>query len=127
MALSEEKEKYLEGIYYNISKPGSFYGAGKLYTMIKDEGVYDISRKEIKVWLQKQEVYTTNRQVTRRFQHNHVVVGGIDDIWDTDFSTFSKENDGYKYVLICIDIFSRYAWARLCKTKFGTEKFIGHY
>ena len=34
---------------------------------------------------------------------------------------YAKINKGYKYILVCIDIFSRYARAQPCKTKSGDE------
>ena len=36
-------------------------------------------------------------------------------------NAYSKENDGYKYMLTCIDVFSKYAWVRLLKNKSGLE------
>ena len=34
---------------------------------------------------------------------------------------YSDENDGYRYLLNCIDVFSRYAWSRPLKSKTGKE------
>ena len=33
---------------------------------------------------------------------------------------FSKLNKGYKYLLTCIDVFSKYAWVQPIKTKEGS-------
>ncbi len=38
-----------------------------------------------------------------------------------DMSAYSKENDNNKYLLICIDVFSMYMWARAQKNKNGVE------
>ena len=36
-------------------------------------------------------------------------------------SNLSSHNKGFKYLLVCIDIFSRYAWVQPLKTKRGSE------
>jgi transcription antitermination factor NusG len=62
--------------------------------------------------------------VIRKFKRNHVVVEGIDSQWDADtmdMSSFASNNDGYKHVLLMIDIFSRYVWVEPLKTKTGKE------
>ena len=46
------------------------------------------------------------------FQKRPVIVVGIDDTWSADLvdmTSFAKFNKGIKYLLIIIDIFSKYA------------------
>ena len=53
-----------------------------------------------------------------------MIVAGIDDQFDADLASFisyADENDGYKYLLIVIDIFSRYAWVQPLKDKGSNE------
>ncbi len=38
-----------------------------------------------------------------------------------DMSAHAKENDNIKFLLTCIDVFSKYAWARPLKNKTGKE------
>ena len=41
-----------------------------------------------------------------------MIVGGVDDTWSADLvdmQSFSKHNDGVKYLLNVIDVFSKYA------------------
>ena len=48
----------------------------------------------------------------------------MDDQWDADLASFAcdaDENDGYKYLLVVIDIFSRYAWIEPIKDKTARE------
>ena len=33
----------------------------------------------------------------------------------------AKDNEGYKYFVIAIDMFSKYVWTRPLKTKLGSE------
>jgi hypothetical protein len=40
-------------------------------------------------------------------------MGGIDQQWQmnlADMQSMQKFNDGYRYLLVCIDVFSKYAW-----------------
>ena len=80
----------------------------------KNEGKYKISHDQIKNWIQKQESYSRNKGVKRIFEWGHVIVAGIDDQFDADLASLSyyaDDNDGYKYLLVVIDIFSRFGWA----------------
>ena len=46
------------------------------------------------------------------------------DLWSADLvdmQSLEKQNNGYKYILTVIDIYSRYAWAIKLKTKTGKE------
>ena len=38
-----------------------------------------------------------------------------------DMNKFSDKNDGYKYVLLVIDTFSKYIWLRPLKNKTGNS------
>ena len=53
-----------------------------------------------------------------------VNVKSIDEIWDADLidmQAFSKDNNGIKYLLTVIDIFSEYVWIVPLKRKIGQE------
>ena len=53
-----------------------------------------------------------------------VNVNGIDEIWAADLidmQAFSKDNNGIKYLLTVIDIFSNFVWIVLLKLKTGQK------
>ena len=55
-----------------------------------------------------------HKPIKRRFPTRRVRVGGVDDTWSADLvdmQSFSKCNDGVKYLLNVIDVFSKYAWS----------------
>ena len=115
-------ENYLNKLYNDPSRPGSFSSPDKLYRAVKKEGKYVISRKKIHNWLAKQEPYTLHRKVNRKFKRRKVVVRGIDNQWDCDvgyMEKYSKENRGYKYILLTIDVFSRFVSMRPLVRKTG--------
>lgn len=116
--------EYLNDIYYNPEHNASYVGPDKLFRIVKKEGRFNIGRKQIKRWLQNQEPYSLQRQARYKFQRRRVIVGGIDAQWDIDLAdvtNISKQNDGFKYILFVIDIFSRYLWAIPIKSKTSTD------
>jgi len=51
-------------------------------------------------------------------------VRGIDEIWAAglvDMQPFSEYNDGVKYLLTVIDVFSKHEWTRPLKRKTGKK------
>ena len=118
--LTPEVKKYLTKQYYDPKFPGSFSGVDKFYTEINNRGKYNLTRKDIEKWLQGQDTYTVNRSVQHNFKRNRVIVSGIDNQWDGDLmvlNSLAKYNNNYKYILLLIDIFSRYIWTVKMKTK----------
>jgi hypothetical protein len=64
-------------------------------------------------WLQSQDTYTLHKPTRRRFPRRRVVFYGIDHQWQADLvdlAKLSSYNKGFKYLLICIDVLSRYQW-----------------
>lgn len=54
------------------------------------------------------------------FPRRNVILKDIDDLWQADLmdmQAISKVNAGYKYILVIIDTFSKYAWALPLKQK----------
>ena len=63
-----------------------------------------------------------HRPIRRRFPKRRVISYGIDNIWAADLvemGKFSKWNKGIKYLLMVIDVFSKFGWIRLLKDKRG--------
>ena len=61
-----------------------------------------------------------HKPITRNFQKRSVISNRIDDIWAADLvemQKFSKWNRGIKYLLMVIDVFSKYGWIRGLKDK----------
>jgi transposase InsO family protein len=106
-------DQYLKKIYYNSSNPASFAGPDKVYKFVRKDGKFVLSLYKKKKWLQRQEPYSLQRHIKRPVKRNRVVVIGIDDQWDVgsmDMTQFSKYNRGYNFILVTIDIFSKYVW-----------------
>jgi len=72
----------------------------------------------------KQFANEVHKPVVKKFKRRKVISNGINDIWAVDLvdmQEWSDDNDGYKYMLNIIDVFSRYAWSIPLKTKTAKE------
>ena len=117
-------EDYLSSIYFNPKHPASFAGPSKLYQELKKDGRFSVGLRKIKQWVQNQDVYSIHRPLRRKFLRNKVIVSGIDEQWDVDLmdmSNLAKHNNGVKYLLLAIDIFSRFVFVQPLKTKTTSE------
>ncbi|XP_041372620.1 uncharacterized protein LOC121385896 [Gigantopelta aegis] len=121
-------EMYLESIYYDVKHPGSYAGPSKLYQAVKAEAKFKIPLTRIKSWLKGQETYTMTHQVRRKFPSNTYVVEGLDSHWQSDLMdmvSLAKYNDGVRYLMVIIDLFSRYLWVLPLKSKTGNDSGSG--
>ena len=67
-----------------------------------------------------------HKPITRNFKKRRVISYGVDEIWAADLvemQKYSKWNKGFKYLLMVIDIFSKYGWMVALKDK-KTESVI---
>ena len=65
-----------------------------------------------------------HRPVKRKFEKRQVFAKNVDDIWAADLvdmQYYSRTNKGFKYILMIIDVFSKYGWAIPLKNKTSTE------
>ena len=65
-----------------------------------------------------------HKPVRKKFKRRRVYVKGVDAIWAADLvdmQAFSKSNKGYKYILMIIDVFSKFGWAIPLKNKSAKE------
>ena len=76
------------------------------------------------MWLSEQLAYSLNKPRRRKFPTRPYRTGGINDTWQMDLMEmipFSSINSGYKYILTCIDVFSRFARALPLKSKAASD------
>ena len=69
--------------------------------------------RQVETWLQSKDTYTLHKPVRYNFPRNRVIVTGTDDQWQADLvaiSSLARFNKGYKFLLTCIDVFSKLAW-----------------
>ena len=65
-----------------------------------------------------------HKPIRRNFPKRRVIVHKVDDTWCSDLvdmQKLSRWNKGYKYLLMMLDLFSKYGWIVPLKTKTGLE------
>lgn len=78
------------------------------------------SRKAISDYLSNQDAYTMHRNVVRKFPRRRTFAKGVNDLFQLDLvelSSLARYNDGFRYLLMCIDVFSKYGWIVPIKKK----------
>ena len=109
----EPWECYLHRIYFDPQCPASFKGANKLYHAVKEDGRYRLPLSKIHTWLQNQESFSLYKPIHREFKRLRVIVGGLHDQYDVDLANMQnlkEKNDGVRFLLIFIGVFSHHLW-----------------
>ena len=122
--MNDEQKNFLQDLYTDPSKVGSFGGVQQFLRGVRREGRFDISRKDVRDWLLSSEVYTLHKPLKRKFERNRVVVGGLNIEWDVDLADMSllqNENNNFRYFIVAIDDFSKFVYTKALKTKTGRE------
>lgn len=109
--------KTLEKVYFDPSHEASFSGASKLLRIARKK---KIKNKRALEWLETQDAYTKHKSVRHRFPRRVYNVRNIDDVWEADLvdlRSIKNYNDGYVYLLVVIDVLSKYAWVEPLRDK----------
>jgi len=104
----------LDAVYTDPRGPGSFGGV----RILKRYG--GRSDRETKKFLSGRDAYTLHKPRRIHFPRRKTFSKGIADLYQidlVDLSSLSTFNDGNRYLLTCIDVFSKRAWAIPVKTK----------
>lgn len=116
----QKKEEILKNYYFSISNPAAYSSPEKVYRVLKKRYPGQFSRYFIQKWLDGIDAYSVQKQVRQKFKTPKVRVTSIDSQFDADISDVSniaKENDGIRYLLFVMDIFSRFLWVKPLKDK----------
>jgi hypothetical protein len=68
-------------------------------------------KKHVSGCLLKHDAYASHKPVRKTFERNFYTVSNLNDVWDldpADLQNIEQYNPGIKYLLTCIDCFSRY-------------------
>jgi len=112
--------KRLEKIYYDPTHAVSFSGAPKLMRETKKT----IPKDKTIAWLESQDVYTLHRPLRRRYPRRSYSLYNIDDLWEADIvdlRAIKNYNNNYAYLLVVIDVLSKFAWVEKLRDKTSTS------
>ena len=111
-AISHSERRLLQGLYQSGS---SAYGSVK--SLVQSSG---LSKRKVLEFLHGKKAYTKYKLPRRRFDRLNVIVKYIDEIWYMDLAhmdKLAKENNGVKYLLVSIDVLSRFVRVQPMKDK----------
>jgi hypothetical protein len=109
---SSSLEKTIEKLFY--SAESGFQSEPKLYRKLIDMGV-KVTHKQVNAFLRKQYTNQVNKQYRQPQQHKFSKILGFEprNIYQIDIMVFDRyEYHNYKYILCCIDVYSRYVQCR---------------
>lgn len=105
----------LKDLYVELGFPGQ----EKLYYHAKEHGY---KMKQVKEFLKKQEVAQLHKPIGVAKSKAHILSFFLDSRWQADLidmQQYSHANAGYKWILVIVDVFSRYGWTFKLKNKEG--------
>lgn len=111
-------DQLLQQTYFNAQHPASFGGIDKLASAT------NIPPQIVQKWLQQQLSYSLHKPTRYKFPRRKYVSRGLNHQWQADLiemQKYSRENNGYRYILCAIDIFSRYLYVRPLLSKSGPD------
>ena len=116
---TKEENKFSD-IYFDPKQSASFGGKKKLQHHFSSS----LDKKKVEHWLPTQLAYSLHKPIRKKFSTRPYRVAGLNELWQIDLMEmipYAKSNKGYKYVAVCIDVFSRFAFALPTKSKTGAE------
>ncbi len=128
-----DKEQYLRDLYFNTESSVAYTNINKMWKKIREDNeatnnevttVKPVTYKELKEFLTTLPTYQLHKPITEKFTFRKTMVSYVDQQWQADLvdmQKYEKVNNGNRYILTVIDIFSRFAWAKPLKSKRGEE------
>lgn len=117
----------LHNLYYDVGSDAGYGSVDRLYTAAKKKDG-SITRDFVKEWLRDQLTYTLHYPAKRNFTRNPVVASSVGELAQADLvdlTSFASQNDGYRFLLTMIDVFSKLAFAVPLKSKHAAETLRG--
>ena len=108
-------QQLLKTNYYTSDSPGAFGGVERLRKVSKN-----VTANNIKKWLSFQDTYTLHKPVRYRFPRRKTIVSGLREQFQCDLIDVQRlraENDNNRYILTCIDVFSKMGYAQPIQNK----------
>ena len=105
-------DEIIKNYYYDANT--GYVSANKLYQKMKDDK-YNVTRKQIKEFYDNQEVVQKTKMHPLKSDrvYNSIVASQYGSNYQIDIIVYDRfEYHKYKYILCCVDVYSRYASCR---------------
>ncbi len=116
--------RVMKRVYYNPAHLASFGGVDRLHRGVQDEMGKKVNVENVQDFLQEQDTYTLHKPARIHFTRNRVFVPRPLNQFQADLcdmQALAEHNDGFKYLLTVIDVFSKKAYVRVLKRKTAEE------
>lgn len=125
-----KREALLKNIYFNATRGGSFFGQEGLFRAAlkanKNKRI-KLTRDDVREFLSNNDIHTLHKPVKRLFKRRRVIMGRPWTQWQCDLIDFRAFKDDNKagWVLMCIDVFTKMAFAEPVLTKSNEDIIAG--
>ena len=122
--LTKKQRNYLQRLYERVSENTSFAGASKIFNEVQRRKKYQLSLYQIRKFLSQQEAYVLGKSGHTKFNKPSYIsyfkfyLIQIDLV---DMTRYSKDNDNIKFLITCIDTFSRFLYIRPLQSKKASD------
>ena len=118
--LTDLERTELDNVYLDPGAAGGFSSLDKLFRVIK-KTLPALTRKKVEDYLLEKESYYLHKPAPRRSKNvNKFMTAKSNQILCVDLidlTELADSNNGYKYILVGVDLFSRFAYGVPMKTK----------
>ena len=102
-------QEQFDSLYSDLAQPGAF-------------------TQKIKLYLRKNKTHSLHRPKRKKFPRRRIIThfpGQIIQSDLIDMQKYSNKNNGFNYILVVIDCFSKFLWCVALKNKSGLETSMG--
>ena len=120
MGKPKQLTSLLKKIYFDISQPGSFGGIQRLLKQVRSQTTKSVSEEDVRKFLEAQPAYTLHKPLRKKYPRLRFDVDGPEVQLQADlidYHSIQDANDGFRYLLVIVDCFSRKAWVEPLRTK----------
>lgn len=113
----------LKKIYYDLKNPQGYSSISELFHVARKKKK-NLTLEQVENFLSKQNVYSLYKPVITKFPKRKTLAKKVDYLWQTDLMSLiplARYNNQNQYIMVVIDVLSRYAWAEPIKRKTGKE------
>ena len=104
-----------------VWRNNNYPGAERLTKLVKEKHPNKyIGKHQIIKFLSEQTASQTFKEKRKSKPKGHIVANIVNELWQMDIfdlSRYEKTNDGFRYLLACVDVFSRKAYVKPMKNK----------
>lgn len=119
MTISRVVGNLLKKLYFSTNEPTSFGNVRSLFNAAKSRHK-KLKYSQVVEWLAQQRSWIAHKPVRRKFKRSKIYAPRPNYLWEADLAemqNLAKQNDGVRYLLCVIDVFSKKAYVVPIKNK----------